>query len=99
MRVMEPKRFDLPPGRAEEGFKDKKPLYTPAEAMAEANRCLYCADAPCIKACPTAINIPEFIRKIGTGNVKGSARTILTANILGQSCAQACPVEVLDRSG
>lgn len=95
MRVMEPKRFELPSGRAEEGFKDKKPLYTPAEAMAEANRCLYCSDAPCIKACPTAINIPEFIRKIGTGNVKGSARTILTANILGQSCAQACPVEVL----
>jgi dihydropyrimidine dehydrogenase (NAD+) subunit PreT len=95
MRVMEPKRFELPAGRAEEGFKDKKPLYTPAEAVAEANRCLYCADAPCIKACPTAINIPEFIRKIGTGNVKGSARTILTANILGQSCAQACPVEVL----
>lgn len=95
MRAMEPKRFELPSGRAEEGFKDKKPLYTQAEAMAEANRCLYCADAPCIKACPTAINIPEFIRKIGTGNVKGSARTILTANILGQSCAQACPVEVL----
>ncbi len=95
MRVMEPKRFELPPGRAEEGFKDKKPLYTQAEAMAEANRCLYCSDAPCIKACPTAINIPEFIRKIGTGNVRGSARTILTANILGQSCAQACPVEVL----
>ncbi|HVG60175.1 MAG TPA: FAD-dependent oxidoreductase [Hyalangium sp.] len=95
MRVIEEKRFELPPGRAEEGFKDKKPLYTLAEAVAEANRCLYCADAPCIKACPTAINIPEFIRKIGTGNVKGSARTILTANILGQSCAQACPVEVL----
>lgn len=95
MRAMEPKHFELPPGRAEEGFKDKKPLYTPAEAMAEANRCLYCSDAPCIKACPTAINIPEFIRKIGTGNVKGAARTILTANILGQSCAQVCPVEVL----
>jgi len=95
MRVMEPKRFELPPGRAEEGFKDKKPLYNFGEAMAEANRCLYCSDAPCIKACPTAINIPEFIRKIGTGNVRGAARTILTANILGQSCAQVCPVEVL----
>jgi glutamate synthase (NADPH/NADH) small chain len=95
MRVIEPKRFELPPGRAEEGFEDKKPLYTPGEAVAEANRCLYCVDAPCIKACPTAINIPEFIRKIGTGNLKGAARTILTANILGQSCAQVCPVEVL----
>jgi glutamate synthase (NADPH/NADH) small chain len=92
---MEPKHFELPPGRAEEGFKDKKPLYTQGEAVAESNRCLYCVDAPCIKACPTAINIPEFIRKIGTGNLKGAARTILTANILGQSCAQVCPVEVL----
>ncbi|MDY7227200.1 FAD-dependent oxidoreductase [Hyalangium rubrum] len=92
---MEQKRWELPPGRAEEGFEDKKPLFTLAEAVAESNRCLYCADAPCIKACPTAINIPEFIRKIGTGNVKGAARTILSANILGQSCAQACPVEVL----
>ncbi|MBN1209517.1 MAG: FAD-dependent oxidoreductase [Myxococcaceae bacterium] len=95
MRVMEPKRFELPPGRAEEGFQDKKPLYTPAEAVAEANRCLYCSEAPCIQACPTAINIPEFIRKIGTGNTQGAARTILSANILGQSCAQVCPVEVL----
>jgi glutamate synthase (NADPH/NADH) small chain len=79
----------------EEEFQDKKPLYDEAEAVAEANRCLYCSDAPCIKACPTSIDIPTFIRKIGTGNVKGAARTILSANLLGQSCAQVCPVEVL----
>ena len=63
--------------------------------MAEANRCLYCADAPCIKACPTEIDVPTFIRKIATGNVKGAARTILAQNILGASCGQVCPVEVL----
>jgi dihydropyrimidine dehydrogenase (NAD+) subunit PreT len=61
----------------------------------EANRCLYCADAPCVKACPTHIEIPQFIRKIATGNLKGSARTIFDANILGMSCARVCPVEVL----
>jgi glutamate synthase (NADPH/NADH) small chain len=94
MRVHEPKHT-LPPGRLEEEFQDKKPLYDEAEAVAEANRCLYCSDAPCIKACPTSIDIPTFIRKIGTGNVKGAARTILSANLLGQSCAQVCPVEVL----
>jgi glutamate synthase (NADPH/NADH) small chain len=94
MRQHEPKHA-LPPGRLEEEFQDKKPLYDEAEAVAEANRCLYCSDAPCIKACPTSIDIPTFIRKIGTGNVKGAARTILTANLLGQSCAQVCPVEVL----
>lgn len=94
MRQHEPKH-ELPPGRLEEEFQDKKPLYDEAEAVAEANRCLYCSDAPCIKACPTSIDIPTFIRKIGTGNVKGAARTILSANLLGQSCAQVCPVEVL----
>jgi dihydropyrimidine dehydrogenase (NAD+) subunit PreT len=88
-------RWELPPGRLEEGFEDKKPLYDEAEAVEEANRCLYCVDAPCIQACPTAIDIPTFIRKIGTGNIKGAARTILSANLLGQSCAQVCPVEVL----
>jgi glutamate synthase (NADPH/NADH) small chain len=85
----------LPAGRLEERFTEKKPLYTPAEALAEANRCLYCVDAPCIKACPTSIDIPTFIRKIATDNVKGAARTILTANLLGESCGQVCPVEVL----
>jgi glutamate synthase (NADPH/NADH) small chain len=92
-------RLRLPAGRLEERFADKKPLYDPAEAVAEANRCLYCADAPCIAACPTAIDIPTFIRKIATGNVKGAARTILQQNILGASCGQACPVEVLCAGG
>jgi len=85
----------LAQGRLEEGLKDKKPLYTPAEAKAEAERCLYCSDAPCIQACPTAIDIPTFIKKIATGNVRGSAKTIFTQNLLGHSCARVCPVEVL----
>jgi len=85
----------LPEARAESVFEDFKPPYDEAQAAAEANRCLYCQDAPCITACPTAINIPEFIRKIATGNVRGSARTIFDSNILGMSCARVCPVEVL----
>lgn len=85
----------LPSNRLEERFDDKKPPYDEAEANAEANRCLYCVDAPCIKACPTEIDIPTFIRKIATGNVKGAARTILSQNLLGKSCGQVCPVEVL----
>jgi glutamate synthase (NADPH/NADH) small chain len=84
-----------PEGRLEERFEDKNPPYGDAEAVAEANRCLYCVDAPCIKACPTEIDIPSFIRKISTGNVKGAARTILSQNLLGKSCGQVCPVEVL----
>jgi dihydropyrimidine dehydrogenase (NAD+) subunit PreT len=82
-------------GRPEQLIADHKPLYSDAEANAEALRCLYCVDAPCIKACPTSIDIPTFIKKIATGNVRGSARTIFENNMLGYSCARACPVEVL----
>lgn len=85
----------LDPNRAEVAFDDAKPAYSLQQAKSESNRCLYCYDAPCIKACPTDINIPEFIRKIGTGNVEGAARTIFESNILGMSCARVCPVEVL----
>ena len=85
----------LPADRLESRLPDLKPRLTEAQAKAEANRCLYCHDAPCIQACPTAINIPEFIKRIGSGNVAGAAETILEANILGHSCASVCPVEVL----
>jgi glutamate synthase (NADPH/NADH) small chain len=71
------------------------PRYTPQEAIIEANRCLFCFDAPCIQACPTGIDIPSFIKKIVNGNLTGSARTILSANILGASCGRVCPTEVL----
>ena len=81
--------------RAETIFKDYKPAYSAGQAFTEANRCLFCVDAPCVDACPTSIDIPQFIRKIATGNVKNSARTILSANILGRACARVCPVEVL----
>ncbi len=85
----------LPADRAESGLADLKPALNEGQARAEASRCLYCFDAPCIGACPTGIDIPEFIRKIASGNYRGSARTILSANILGLSCAAVCPVEVL----
>lgn len=93
---MDPKVvWSLPSDRLEKRFADKKPSFTQGEALAEAHRCLYCYHAPCVAACPTAIDIPSFIRKIATGNVKGSARTILKSNLLGASCAVVCPVEVL----
>jgi dihydropyrimidine dehydrogenase (NAD+) subunit PreT len=81
--------------RSEAVFGDFKEPYTREQAIIEANRCLYCHDAPCVNACPTSIDIPQFIRKIATDNVRGSARTILDANIHGMSCARVCPVEVL----
>ena len=49
---------------------------TREQALIEAERCLYCYDAPCQAACPAHVPIPEFIQSIRTGNLKG-AREIL----------------------
>ena len=76
-------------------FPDLHPALDARAAVVEANRCLNCFDAPCMGACPTHIDVPKFIRKIAAGNVTGSARTILDANVLGASCARVCPVDVL----
>ncbi|WP_421827643.1 NAD(P)-dependent oxidoreductase [Larkinella sp.] len=79
-----------------ENFSDIHPPFeTRDAALVEANRCLFCYDAPCIKSCPTSIDIPKFIRQITTDNLKGSAHTILSANILGGGCSKVCPVEKL----
>lgn len=76
-------------------FQEVEPALTNQEALDEAHRCLYCYDAPCIKACPTGIDIPTFIKKIASGNLKGSATTIMSANPVGASCARVCPTEEL----
>src|SRR3982751_5711872 len=79
----------------EKNFADINPAFTEAEALHEANRCLYCFDAPCTHACPTHIDVPSFIKKIASGNLVGSARVIFDANPIGATCARVCPVEVL----
>jgi dihydropyrimidine dehydrogenase (NAD+) subunit PreT len=87
-----------PPLTAEEfasRFAEIHPPLDPRSALVEANRCLYCFDAPCAAACPTHIDVPRFIRKISSGNLRGSAGAILEANILGLSCSRVCPVDVL----
>ena len=79
----------------EQNFQEIHPALTPREAVIEANRCLFCFDAPCIHACPTHIDIPSFIKKIATENTRGSARVILESNFLGSTCARVCPVQEL----
>lgn len=76
-------------------FEEVEPSLSHQEAFEEASRCLYCYDAPCITACPTGIDIPSYIKKISTGNLQGSARTIMEANPIGASCARVCPTEEL----
>ena len=85
----------LPEEAYAENFSDLHPLLEPHEAQVEADRCYFCYDAPCAQACPTGIDIPQFIRQISTGNPTGSAKTIFDENILGGMCARVCPTETL----
>ena len=91
---------DIRPGRLSpqdyaHRFADATPRLTPAQAVLEAERCLYCFDAPCATACPTSIDVPSFIKRIADGNLRGSARAILESNPLGGMCARVCPTENL----
>ena len=91
---------DVRPGRLSTDeyalrFSDANPRMTQAQAVLEAERCLYCFDAPCASACPTHIDVPSFIKRISDGNLRGAARTILESNPLGGMCARVCPTEVL----
>lgn len=79
----------------EDNFADLHPPLSRSEALIEADRCYFCYDAPCTTACPTGIDIPSFIQKIRSDNVRGSAHTILSENIMGGMCARVCPTEVL----
>jgi dihydropyrimidine dehydrogenase (NAD+) subunit PreT len=85
----------LTPEEFEQRFAEIHPALAPQAAVVEASRCLYCYDAPCTAACPTHIDVPKFIKKIASGNLRGSAATILDSNVLGLSCSRVCPVDVL----
>ena len=86
----------LTPEQYEKNFSDLHPPFESKEAaLVEANRCIFCYDAPCTKSCPTGINVPKFIKQITTDNIKGSAHTIFVSNIFGGGCSRVCPVEKL----
>ncbi|WP_212523906.1 NAD(P)-dependent oxidoreductase [Actibacterium sp. MT2.3-13A] len=85
----------LAAGAYAENFSDKVPPLDPHEAAVAADRCYFCYDAPCTRACPTAIDIPMFIRQIAAGRPEAAARTIFDRNILGGMCARVCPTEQL----
>jgi len=85
----------LPSATLAANFADVETPLDARQALVESSRCLFCYDAPCVEACPTGIDIPSFIRKIATGNLKGAALDILKENIMGGACARVCPTEVL----
>ncbi len=85
----------LPACQYTENFADIHPPLTAVQARIESERCYYCYDAPCTTACPTGIDIPSFIRRIGEDNPRGAAKAILEENIFGGMCARVCPTEVL----
>jgi len=88
--------FKLTSNQYEENFSDIHPPFADlTAALVEANRCIFCYDAPCMKSCPTHIDVPKFIKQISTENIKGSAHTIFSANIMGGGCSKVCPVEKL----
>jgi glutamate synthase (NADPH/NADH) small chain len=90
------KKNRLSPEEYQQNFSDVHPPFeTLNAALVEANRCLFCYDAPCTKSCPTSIDVPKFIKQITTDNIKGSAHTILSSNIMGAGCSRVCPVEKL----
>lgn len=85
----------LAPADYAQRFADAGDPFTAQQAVLEAERCLYCYDAPCATACPTSIDVPSFIHRISQGNVRGAAQAILSANPLGGMCARVCPTEEL----
>ena len=85
----------LSPSEYQHNFDEVRPPLDRLEAAVDSSRCLFCYDAPCVEACPTGIDIPSFIRKISTGNLKGAAVDILSQNIMGGMCARVCPTEIL----
>jgi glutamate synthase (NADPH/NADH) small chain len=67
--------------------------YSKEEALLEAERCLMCADQPCVAGCPVSIDIPGFIQKIAEKNFHGAYDTITNTNLLPSVCGRVCPQE------
>ncbi len=67
--------------------------YSKEEAMEEAQRCINCKNAQCIKGCPVSINIPGFIEKVKSGDMKAAYQVISESSALPAVCGRVCPQE------
>ena len=90
------KRHAMPAQPPEERIKNFREValgYTPELALAEAERCLNCKNAPCMKGCPVGVHIPDFIAHIRAGELDKSAERLLADNNLPAVCGRVCPQE------
>jgi len=67
--------------------------YTPEEAVNEAQRCLLCKNAPCVKGCPVNIDIPAFVSHIANQEFDKAIEKIKETNVLPAICGRVCPQE------
>jgi glutamate synthase (NADPH/NADH) small chain len=74
-------------------FEEVAQGYTVEMALREADRCLQCADEPCVRGCPVGIDIPAFIQKIAEKNYRGAYDIITDTNLLPAVCGRVCPQE------
>jgi len=90
-------RHNMPENDPEERNKDHREVnigYDEETAIAEAQRCIDCANPTCINGCPVGINIPKFIKYIEAGEFLSAARTLKETNALPAVCGRVCPQEV-----
>ncbi len=91
-----PKKHEMPsqePSVRARNFKEVALGYTEETAVAEANRCLNCKNAPCVAGCPVNIQIPEFISKIKERDYEGAYNIITQSSSLPAVCGRVCPQE------
>ena len=74
-------------------FKEVCLGYNKEEAMEEASRCINCKNAQCVKGCPVAIQIPQFIEQVKNGNIEEAYRIISESSALPAVCGRVCPQE------
>ena len=67
--------------------------YTPAQARAEAVRCLSCKNEPCVTGCPVGVDVPAFLKLVAEGDFRGAIRKIKETNLLPAICGRVCPQE------
>jgi glutamate synthase (NADPH/NADH) small chain len=81
------------PKERADNFREVAIGYSEEQALAEAERCLQCREAPCVKGCPVEVDIPTFIKLIRERRFGEAAMKIKERNSLPAVCGRVCPQE------